>query len=78
MELFARFSYTYTAGDQHIKNDDEINEILNAKLLTFLKENSITEYRILNAETASLPPPAFGPGNASVICTLNVAYSNRG
>ena len=74
MELFARFSYTYPAGDQHIKNDDEINEILNSKLIKFLKENSIKEYRILNAEISQLPPPVFGPGNASVICTLNIAY----
>ena len=58
MELFARFSYTYPAGDQHIKNDNEINEILNSKLIKFLKENSIKEYRILNAETSQLPPPA--------------------
>lgn len=26
MELFARFSYTYHAGDQHIKNGNEIND----------------------------------------------------
>lgn len=74
MELFARFSYAYPAGDQRIKNDNEISEILNTKLNNFLKENAIIEYRILNAETTALPPPVFGSGNASVICTLNVAY----
>jgi len=77
MELFARFSYMYPAGDQHIKNDNEINEILNFKLIKYLKENSIKEYRILNAETSQLPPPAFGPGNASVICTLNIAFKTE-
>jgi len=76
MELFARFSYMYPAGDQHIENDDEINEILNAKLIKYLKEKSIKEYRILNAETSYLPPPAWAPGTASVICTLNVAYKS--
>lgn len=74
MELFARFSYVYSAGDPHIKNDDEISEILNSKLLKYLKENSIKEYRILNGETSQLPASAFGPGNTSVICTLNIAY----
>jgi hypothetical protein len=77
MELFARFSYAYPAGDQHIKNDSEVNEILNTKLLKFLKENTIKEYRIINAETSQLPTPAFGPGNASVICTLNIAYKKE-
>ena len=46
MELFARFSYTYPAGDKHLENDDDVNEILNKKLLRFLKDNPIKEYRI--------------------------------
>jgi hypothetical protein len=75
MELFARFSETYPPGYGDIDDDNEINKKLNAKLIKFLKENSIKEYRILNAEIAALPPPAFGPGNASVICTLNIAYT---
>ena len=65
-------------GQDSIGNDNELNEILNNKLLKFLKENSIKEYRILNAEIASLPPPAYGAGNASVICTLNIAYQTSG
>jgi hypothetical protein len=77
MELFARFSYMYPAGDDSIKNDIEINKILNAKLIKFLEENSIKEYRILNAETSYLPPPAWAPGTASVICTLNIAYKSN-
>lgn len=77
MELFARFSYTFPAGDREIKNDAELNKILNSKLTDFLKENSIVEYRILNGETSSLPSPAFGPGNSSVICTLNIAYKTQ-
>lgn len=74
MELFARFSYTYPAGDKDIKNDTEINKLLNDKLTLFIKENKIEENRILNGDISSLPQPAFGPGNASVICSLNIAY----
>lgn len=50
--------------------------ILNNNLIKYLKENSIKEYRIINAETSSLPSPAFGPGNESVMCTLNIAYKS--
>jgi hypothetical protein len=74
MELFARFSYTYPAGDKDIKNDSEINRILNDKLFAFIKANSIEEYHILNGQISSLPRPAFGPGNESVLCSLNISY----
>jgi hypothetical protein len=77
MELFARISYTYPAGDIHIENDNEINEKLNSKLIKYLTENSIKEYRIINAETSSLPTAAFGPGIASVICSLYIAYKKE-
>jgi hypothetical protein len=55
MELFARFSYTYPAGDKDIKNDTEINKLLNDKLTLFIKENKTEEYRILNGDISSLP-----------------------
>ncbi len=74
MELFARFSYQYVPGQESIGNDAKISTTLNAKLLKFIEENSVKEYRILNAEIHGLPPPSVGPGIASVICTLNIAY----
>jgi hypothetical protein len=74
MELFARFSYQYPLGYEGIKNDAAINKILNDKLLKFIEENSIEEYRILNAEIHGLPHADVGIGTGSVICTLNIAY----
>ena len=46
MELFARFSDTYPVGDRNIDDDNKINTMLNAKLIKFLKENSIKEKTI--------------------------------
>jgi hypothetical protein len=74
MELFARISYTYPAGDKDIKNDSEVNKLLNDKLTLFIKEKGIQEYRILNGDITSLPQPSFDPGNESVICSINIAY----
>jgi hypothetical protein len=74
MELFARISYTYPAGDKNIKNDTEVNKLLNDKLTLFIKEQGIKEYRIINGDITPLPQPSFGPGNESVICFINIAY----
>jgi hypothetical protein len=38
MELSDRISYTYSAGDKKIKNDNEVNLILNNKLTSFIKK----------------------------------------
>jgi hypothetical protein len=76
MELFARFSYTYPAGNPGIKDDDGINEILNKKLIDFLKAHSIKEYRILSGETTFVPKASFGPGIESVQCAIYIAYQN--
>ncbi len=76
MELFARFSYTYPAGNPGIKDDDGINEILNKKLIDFLKAHSIKEYRILNGQTTYLPKPSFSSGTESVLCTIYIAYED--
>lgn len=75
MELFARISYTYPAGDKNIKNDNEVNTILNDRLTSFIKEKGIKDYRILNGNIAPLPQPSFGPGNESVMCFINIAYN---
>jgi hypothetical protein len=74
MELFARLSYTYIAGEADVKSDTDINQKLNDKLIEFLKVHDIKQYRILNGQTSSIPKPAFGPGNESVQCSLNIAY----
>lgn len=47
MELFARISCAFTAGDLNIENNDYINEVLNNKLKSFVNSKDILEYRIL-------------------------------
>ncbi len=76
MELFARFSDTYPVGDRNIDDDNKINTMLNAKLIKFLKENSIKEYRILNGQTSGIPGSTLGYGSLpSVQCSINIAYT---
>jgi hypothetical protein len=74
MELFARISCTYPAGDQNIKMDDDVNKMLNERLKTFIKENKISDYKILNGQTTTLAAPAYGPGKQSVQCSLFISY----
>jgi hypothetical protein len=75
MELFARFSTSYPAGNDDIDNDNKINAILNRKLTNFLKENSIKEYRILNGQTSYLPSSKYALGSIECVqCSINIAY----
>ena len=74
MELFARLSCVFTAGDLNMENDNHVNELLNDKLISFRKSNRITEYRILNAETSFLPAPSIGAGFETVQCAIFIAY----
>jgi hypothetical protein len=75
MELFARFSTSYPAGNNDIDNDNKINAILNMKLTKFLKENSIKEYRILNGQTSYLPSSKYALGSIECVqCSINIAY----
>ncbi len=76
MELFARLSCSFTAGDSNIENDDFVNEALNMKLMSFIASKGITTYRILNAETSLLPEPAIGAGYEGVQCSLFLAYQS--
>lgn len=76
MELFARISCAFTAGDLNIENDDYINEVLNNKLKSFINSKDITEYRILNAESSFLPEPSIGAGSEAVQCSLFIAYQS--
>ena len=74
MELFARLSCAFTAGDVNIENDNHVNDLLNNKLDSFIKANRITNYRILNAETSFLPAPNIGAGFETVQCSIFIAY----
>jgi len=48
MELFARISCAFTAGDLNIENDDYINEALNNKFKSFVNSNA--NHRIQNSK----------------------------
>ncbi|MEJ5961715.1 hypothetical protein [Pedobacter immunditicola] len=74
MELFARLSCAFIAGDVNIENDNYVNDVLNDKLVSFIKANRITEYRILNAESSFLPAPNIGAGFETVQCSIFIAY----
>lgn len=78
-EYYHRISISLPPGTQSIKNDQWVDDAFYISIDNWAdrmsKTNPNFEYRITNADHITLPNPAIGPGQPSVMIAINIAYT---
>ncbi len=76
-ELYRRFTEVYLPGQPDIKNNDLFSSLINKQIDDFVKQNTVSSYRIINCETQPLPTSSLPKSDiysGYVMLIVHVAY----